>query len=200
MTIMMKNPNSLSAKGGSTSGGNSPNSLSAKGGSTSGGNSLNSPHRLNRSNRLPMKTIASNKKAYFNYEILEEYIAGIKLEGREIKSIRSQKPSFAGSFVTISEGNAWLQEFNIPRYKYDSSKEYEPKRKRLLLLKRAEIERIEGKMSEQGVTVVPLELILERQWAKIKIGLVRGRKKYDKRRVIKEREEKRRMQRIIRKH
>ena len=147
-----------------------------------------------------MKTIASNKKAYFNYEILEEYIAGIKLEGREIKSIRSQKPSFAGSFVTITDDNAWLQDFNIPRYKYDSSKEYEPKRKRLLLLKKAEIERIEGKMSERGVTVVPLEIVLERQWAKMKIALVRGKKQYDKRRVIREREEKRKIQRIMKSH
>jgi len=144
-----------------------------------------------------MKTIASNKKAYFNYEVLDEYVAGIKLNGREIKSLRVQKPSFAGSFVTISTGKAYLHELNIPRYRYDGTRDYEPKRERLLLLKKPEIERIHGKLKEQGVTIVPLELFFDRQWAKVKIAIVRGRKKYDKRRIIKERDEKRTIERIM---
>lgn len=144
-----------------------------------------------------MKVIAQNKKATFNFEILEEIVAGIKLEGREIKSLRSQKPSFAGSFVTISDGKAFLHELTIPRYKFDSQPDYEPKRKRLLLLKKAEMNRLEGKMSQDGVTVVPIAIGFERQWAKVKIGLVRGKKLRDKRRSIMEREDKVRVGRIL---
>lgn len=148
----------------------------------------------------PMKLLASNKKAYFDYEIVESFVAGIKLEGREIKSLRSQKPNFAGSYVTIQQGKPLLNDLNIPRYHYDSSPEYDPKRKRLLLLKKSEIDRIEGKLSGQGITLVPLEIGLDRQWAKVKIGLVRGKKQYDKRRTMKERDEKRNVQRIIKSH
>jgi SsrA-binding protein len=147
-----------------------------------------------------MKTLVSNKKAYFDYEILEEFVAGLQLEGREIKSLRQQKPSFAGSFVSILSGKPVLHELNIPRYKHDGTKDYSPKRKRLLLLKKSEIERIEGKTSQEGVTVVPLELVLDRQWAKVKIALVRGKKKYDKRRTIMEREEKIKMGRILKRY
>jgi len=147
-----------------------------------------------------MKVIASNKKAYFNYEVLEEYIAGIKLEGREIKSVRTQKPSFVGSFVTISNEQPLLHELNIPRYKYDGSREYEPKRKRQLLLKKTEIERIERKLKESGVTIVPLEIFVDKRWAKVKLGLVRGKKQHEKKQIIKERDEKRRLQRQFRKH
>lgn len=144
-----------------------------------------------------MKILAKNKKATFNYEVLDEFTAGIKLEGREIKSLRTQKPSFVGSFVTVSDGKAYLHELNIPRYKYDSQGEYSPKRKRMLLLKKAEIDRLEGKMSQEGVTVVPIAIGLERQWAKVTIGLVRGKKLRDKRRTIMDREEKIRVGRIV---
>jgi SsrA-binding protein len=144
-----------------------------------------------------MKVLASNKKAYFDYEIVETFVAGIKLEGREIKSLRNQKPNFAGSFVTIQQGNPILSDLNIPRYAYDSTADYDPKRKRLLLLKKTEIERIEGKLSGEGVTLIPLEIGLERQWAKVTIGLARGKKQYDKRRTTKEREEKRTIDRVM---
>ena len=147
-----------------------------------------------------MKVLATNKKAYFNFEVIEEYSAGIKLEGREIKSLRNQKPNFAGSFVTITQGKPVLHELTIPRYKYDSSGDYEPKRKRLLLLKSTEIDRIQGKLNEDGVTLVPLEIKLDRQWAKVILGLVRGKKKFDKRRIIKDREDKRKIQRVMKRY
>lgn len=147
-----------------------------------------------------MKVLASNKKAYFNYEVMEEIIAGIQLEGREVKSLRTAKPQFSGSFVSFQENKPYLMELNIPKYRSDGSPHYEPKRKRLLLLKKSEIDRLQGKLSTEGITIVPLEIGFERQWAKIKIGLVRGKKLHDKRRVIKEREEKRRIRRIIKGH
>jgi len=144
-----------------------------------------------------MKIISQNKKALFNYEVMEEFTAGIQLEGREIKSLRLQKPSFAGSYVVISGGRPILCELNIPRYRHDSSADYQPKRRRYLLLKQTEIDRIEAKLHDQGVTVVPLAIGLERQWAKVKIALVRGKKLHDKRRVIQDREEKRKIGRIV---
>jgi len=157
------------------------------------------PHTPRAPNTLhtPMQVIASNKKASFDYEIVETFVAGIQLEGREIKSLRNQKPNFAGSYVTIQQGKPILSDLNIPRYHHDSQPDYDPKRKRLLLLKKTEIDKIEGKLSRQGITIVPLEIGLERQWAKVKIGLVRGKKQYDKRRVMKERDEKRDIQRIM---
>lgn len=144
-----------------------------------------------------MKTIAVNKKARFDFETVDEFIAGIKLEGREIKSLRSQKPSFSGSYVVFQQGIPYLQDLTIPRYSHDASGDYDPKRKRMLLLKKTEIERISKKLNEKGVTVVPLEICLDRQWAKVKIGLVRGKKKHDKRRTIMEREENIKIGRIL---
>ena len=147
-----------------------------------------------------MKIIATNKKASFDYDIVEEYSAGIKLEGREIKSLRNQKPSFAGSYVTISNNKPVLHDLNISRYKYDSAAEYTPKRQRLLLMKKSEIQRIQKKLNEQGVTLVPLEIGLDRQWVKVKLGLVRGKKKHDKRRKIMEREENIRVKRALKRY
>lgn len=144
-----------------------------------------------------MKTITTNKKAFFQFDVLETYVAGIKLEGREIKSIRAMAPHFSGSFVSILNGRPYLVDLNIPKYKYDGSLEYNPKRKRLLLLKKTEIDRLQGKLSEKGLTVVPLEIGFERQWAKVKIAVVRGKKLHDKRRVIREREDERSIRRII---
>jgi SsrA-binding protein len=147
-----------------------------------------------------MKILSSNKKARFDYEIVEEYSAGIKLEGREIKSLRNQKPAFAGSYVTITNGKPILHDLSIPRYKHDPSPDYEPKRERLLLLKQSEINRIQGKLNEQGVTVVPIAIGLERQWAKVTIAIVRGKKQHDKRQTIRDREDKRKMQRVMKQY
>lgn len=147
-----------------------------------------------------MKTLAANKKARFDYEILDEFVAGLQLEGREIKSLRKQKPSFAGSFVTITGGKPLIHELNIPRYKHDGTADYEPKRKRLLLLKKSEIERIEKKLNNKGVTLVPLEVVMDRQWAKVKIAIVKGKKQHDKRRSIMEREEKVKIGRILKRY
>jgi SsrA-binding protein len=147
-----------------------------------------------------MKTLALNKKAFFNYEIVEQFTAGIRLTGAEIKSLRTQKPTFAGSFVTITGGKPLIRELNIPRYKYDTSEEYHAKRDRLLLMKKTEIDRIEGKLTSEGLTVVPVEIGLERQWAKVKIALVRGKKQHDKRRIIKDREEKRKVGRVMKQY
>jgi SsrA-binding protein len=144
-----------------------------------------------------MKVIAQNKKAIFDYEILEELEAGVQLEGREVKSLRTQKPNLKGAFVSIAEGTPWLKNVHIPRYKCDGSGTYDPKRDRKLLLNKKEMVAITNKMNEKGTTVVPISLYFKNNLVKAKIALVRGKKKYDKRETIRKREQERQMKRAI---
>jgi len=145
-----------------------------------------------------MKIIYENKKAYFNYEILDEVVAGIVLTGPEIKSVRAGHVNLKGSYVSIMGRQAWLKGCNIAHYKFSADKSYDPFRDRKLLLNRKEIEKIGAKLNERGLTVTPLAIGLEGAFAKVKIALVRGRKKEDKREVIKDRENKRTIARAIR--
>ena len=144
-----------------------------------------------------MKLIHKNKKAYFDYEILEEFTAGIVLNGAEIKSVREDHIDMKSSFVSILGGEAFIKNLNISRYKYDQDKEYDPFRDRKLLLKKNEIEKIASKLNTQGVTVIPLSVGLEGRFAKVIIGLARGKKQYDKRESIKKRDQKRTIDRVV---
>jgi len=144
-----------------------------------------------------MKLIHKNKKAYFDYEILDEFTAGIMLTGPEIKSVRKGSVNLKSSYISIIKGEAFLKNANISKYPYDQNKDYDPFRVRKLLLKKNEIAKIDRQLNTQGVTVIPLAVGLEGKYAKLQIALVRGRKKYDKRQVIKKREDKRKMDRII---
>jgi len=138
-----------------------------------------------------IKIIAENKKVYRDYEILEEIEAGIELLGGEVKSIKNGAISLKDSFVKFEGGEAFILNLYIAPYKYSGSIPYDPERKRKLLLKKTEIKRLIGKVKERGLTIVPLKVYLKRKWIKVLIGLVRGRKKYEKRQIIKEREIKR---------
>ena len=144
-----------------------------------------------------MKIIHKNKKAYFDYEILQEFTAGIILTGSEIKSIRGGNVNLKGAYVSIQNGEVFLKNAHISKYAYDSSKDYDPFRIRKLLLNKRELDKIAGQLNIQGVTVVPLAVGLEKKYAKLKIALVRGKKKYDKRQTIKERQTKRQIDRMI---
>ncbi len=144
-----------------------------------------------------MKIIHKNKKAYFDYKILQEFTAGIMLTGSEIKSIRGGHVNLKGAYVTISNGESFLKNAHISKYPYDQNKDYDPFRVRKLLLNKPELNKIANKLNTQGITVVPLAVGLEKKYAKLKIALVRGKKKYDKREVIKGREQKRRLDRLI---
>lgn len=144
-----------------------------------------------------MKIIHKNKKAYFDYEILQEFTAGIMLTGPEIKSLRSGHVNLKGAYVSIQNDEAFLKNAHISKYPYDQNKDYDPFRIRKLLLNKRELEKIANKLNTQGVTVVPLAVGLEKKYAKLKIALVRGKKKYDKRQTIRERETKRKMDRMI---
>jgi SsrA-binding protein len=132
-----------------------------------------------------MKIIQKNKQAYFDYEILDEYKAGIVLTGPEIKSVRLGNINLRGSHVSLLKGQAYL-------------KNYAPFRERKLLLKESELKKIAGVLNTKGVLIAPLAIGLEGKYAKLQIGIVRGKKQHDKRQTIKEREVKRRMDRVVR--
>ncbi len=136
-----------------------------------------------------MTQLANNKKAYFDYEIIETYEAGIELKGYEVKSIKTGHINLAGSYVLIKDGQAWLLNADIPPYQpANMPSDYDPKHSRRLLLKSEEIQELVGKAHEKGLTIVPLKVYNKHRWVKIEIGLGRGKKKADKRESIKKRE------------
>lgn len=147
-----------------------------------------------------MKVIHKNKKAYFDYEIIKEFKAGIMLLGSEIKSIRKGNINLKGAYVSIQHTKAILKGAHISRYPYDNSPDYDPFRDRELLLNKSELNKIINHLSTQGITVIPLMVGLDGKYAKLMIGVVRGKKKYDKRESIKKRDQKRQIDRVIKRH
>ena len=145
-----------------------------------------------------MKIIHKNKKAYFDYEILDEFTAGIMLTGPEIKSIRKGSVNLKGSYISVINGEAFLKNAHISKYPYDQKKDHDPFRVRKLLLNKREINKIDRQLNTQGISVVPLMIGLEGKYAKLQIALVRGKKQHDKREVIKGREQKRKLDRLVR--
>ena len=135
-----------------------------------------------------MKTVAQNRKARFDYEIIETYEAGIVLTGPEVKSCREGHVSLAGSYVSFLGGAPMLKNASINKYTYAANVlGYDPLRERKLLLKKTDIARLDSAVAEKGVTLIPLELKAGK-FIKVVLGLGRGRKRHDKRAKIKERE------------
>jgi SsrA-binding protein len=132
--------------------------------------------------------IARNKKARFDYEILETFEAGIVLVGSEVKSIRQKKVSIQESYARIKNNEIYLTGMNIAIYEMANRFNHEPVHDRKLLMHRHEIKRLIGKVQEKGFTLVPLRLYFKNGKVKVEIGLARGKAKYDKRHDIKERE------------
>lgn len=141
--------------------------------------------------------IATNKKAYFQYEILETFETGIVLKGTEIKSLRENGASLQEAFVTVLGNELFLVNSSIPPYRYGTVYNHEEKRKRKLLAHKKEIMRIGSQIQEKGLTCIPLSIFLKNGLAKVKIGLGRGKKLHDKRDDIKEREDTRNIQRAM---
>lgn len=150
--------------------------------------------------RAGKKTVASNRKARHEYEILETMEAGVVLRGPEVKSIRNGKVSLAGSFARVDDGEVWIHDMHVTPYDPASRWNSDPTRPRKLLLNAAEIRRLIGATQEKGLTLVPLELYFRRGFAKVAIGLARGKKLHDKRETLKRRTHQREMEREIRKH
>jgi SsrA-binding protein len=141
------------------------------------------------------KTVVSNRRARHHYEILETYEAGIALTGSEVKSLKGGRGSLAESYARIRNGELWLEGFHVPPYEQGQKKGYEPVRPRKLLLRRHEIERLIGKTQERGLALVPLRAYVTHGLLKVEIGLARGKREFEKRRAIAEREHKREIER-----
>lgn len=138
----------------------------------------------------------NNKKARFEYELLETFTAGMVLQGSEIKSIRNGKASIKEAYCFIKDGELWIKNMNISIYEEASINNHEPLRERKLLLNAHELKKIEKKLKDVGVTVVPLKVFINSKgWAKIDVALARGKKLYDKREDIKRKDLDRQMSR-----
>ena len=132
--------------------------------------------------------IVENRKAKFDYEVIEDFESGIVLSGAEVKSVRNGGTTMMGSRVVFEDDGAYVIGMNIPKYKFDSAEEYKPDKRRKLLLHRKEITQIQSKMRSAGLTVVPICLYNKGSFVKVKIALVRGKKKFEKREILKKRE------------
>ena len=136
-----------------------------------------------------MANLLDNKKVRFNYEILDTFDAGIELYGNEVKSLRAKHGSLDGSHITVRGGEAFLIGAQIPPYQQNNTpKEYDPRRERRLLLTKTEIASLAGKSSKDGLTAVPIAVYSMGRKIKVKIGLAKNKKKFDKREVIKKRD------------
>ena len=141
------------------------------------------------------KLIANNKKAYHDYFILEKYEAGLVLHGTEVKSLRMGKCSIKEAFIRVEDGEMYIYGMHISPYEKGNIFNKDPLRVRKLLLHKKEILKIFGKMKEQGITVVPLQVYFSGSLVKIEIGLAKGKKLYDKRETIAKKDQKREAQR-----
>ena len=146
---------------------------------------------------MAIKVITHNRKAYHNYQMLESIEAGIALTGTEIKSIREGRVSLAEAYVRPEKNELWLLNAHIARYDPGSYMGHEPVRPRKLLLHRKEINILESKVAERGLTLVPTRLYLKDSHAKLEVSLGRGKKLYDKRETIAKRDSDREMERVV---
>ncbi len=145
-----------------------------------------------------MKVFAENKKAYFNYEILEKFEAGVSLIGQEVKSIKTRGVNLAGSYVVVREEEVFWVGSKIPAYQpKNAPTDYNPERSRKLLLKKSEIKHLIGKTQQKGLTLIPLRVYAKNGKIKLEFGLARGKKMADKRELIRKREIEREIEREL---
>ncbi len=139
-----------------------------------------------------------NKRATFDYEIIEEYVAGVVLVGTEIKSIRLGKAALTDSYCYFEDGELWIRGVNIAEYAWGTCNNHSPRRDRKLLLNRKELVKLQRSLQDRGLTVVGLRMFLnDRGLVKIVVGLARGRKAYDKREYLKENDARREMDKAM---
>lgn len=142
------------------------------------------------------KVVASNRKARHDYAILDTYEAGMALTGTEVKSLRAGRASLVDAFAQERDGEIYLHGMHIPEYAQGTWTNHEPRRTRKLLLNRQEISRLIGKLRESGLTLVPLSVYFSDGWAKVEIGLAKGKKSYDKRQDLAKRDAEREILRV----
>ena len=149
------------------------------------------PGRLDDGRRV----IASNRRARFDYELLETFEAGIVLSGSEVKSLRGGHASLGEAFARVDGGEIWLENMHVAPYEQGEKRGYDPRRRRKLLMHRKEIDRLAGVTAEKGLTLVPIQLYFAHGLAKVQIGLGRGKARFEKRQSVIEREARREMER-----
>jgi SsrA-binding protein len=143
------------------------------------------------------KLVAQNKKARHDYHVEETFEAGLVLVGTEVKSLRAGRASLVDGFADVKDGEIWLHNVHIPEYTEGTWNNHEPRRVRKLLLRREEIKRLIGKTQEQGLTLVPLALYFKDGYAKVEIALAKGKRSYDKRHALAEKQAKREAERAL---
>ena len=146
------------------------------------------------------KTVATNRQARYNYHIIESYEAGIELKGSEVKSIRAGRVSLKESFASVDKGELYLSNCHISPYEKTTTFEVDPMRRRRLLMHKSQIARLLGQTSQKSMTLIPLKLYFKKGLCKIEIGLAKGKKLYDKRRAIKDKEARREIRKVRRAH
>ncbi|GMA26632.1 SsrA-binding protein [Luteimicrobium album] len=144
------------------------------------------------------QVVASNRKARHDYVIEDVFEAGIVLSGTEVKALRQGRASLVDGFVLVDRGEAWLENVYVPEYSQGTWTNHAPRRKRKLLLHRSEIDRLEARTREKGQTIIPLQLYFLDGRAKVEIALARGKKEYDKRQSLRERQDNLEAQRAMR--
>jgi SsrA-binding protein len=147
---------------------------------------------------MATKTIATNRRARFDYEMVDTFEAGMVLLGSEVKSLRLGKADLKDSYATVRDGEMWLFGLRISPYEFARDGGHDPERPRKLLMHRGEIERIGSILAEKGLTLIPTRLYFKEGRAKVELGLGRGKAQRDKRETIKRRQADREMQRAIR--
>jgi SsrA-binding protein len=147
---------------------------------------------------MSQSSIAQNRRARHDYEILERYEAGIVLTGSEIKSVREHKVQLQGSYARLKGGELWLEDAHIAPYANAGYAPHDPMRNRKLLLHKKEIAKIAEALNERGLTLIPLAMYFKRGKAKVELGIARGLKRYDKRERLKERDQQRDIQQAVR--
>jgi SsrA-binding protein len=144
-----------------------------------------------------LKPVAQNRKARHDYNILNTYEAGIVLGGTEVKSLREGRASLADAFATVDEGEVWLRNAHIPEYSHGTWTNHTARRTRKLLLNRREISRLERDLTDAGTTLIPLSIYFSDGYAKVEIALATGKREYDKRQTLAEREGRREAERAL---
>jgi SsrA-binding protein len=142
-----------------------------------------------------IKLVCRNRKAYFEYTIDDLYEAGLVLKGTEVKSLRLGKANIEDAYARFRDGEVYLLNAHISPYPHAAGENHEPTRARKLLLRRREMKRLLGKLLERGYTLIPLKLYFKNEYAKVELGLAKGKKKADKRETIRRREEQRELER-----
>ena len=151
-------------------------------------------------NNISSGEIVKNKKALFNYELLEKYEAGIVLLGTEVKALRERAVNMSDSYASFKNGELFIVNMHISPYDFGNRNNHEPLRKRKLLIKKREIKRLFGKVKEQGLTLIPISLYFSKGKIKVELALAKGKKLHDKRETLKRKTLDREMERYIKKY